>query len=130
MGVLSWGETVCAGLDHYLRTDFECDFIDVTPPACGEVTGEGSCSDGGARATYCEDGQVVVDDCASRGELCAVSAGGLSRCATFCDALTEAGSCRGGSAYWCEGGALKIRRCADCEQDCGWSERMAAYYCL
>jgi len=130
MGVLSWGETVCAGLDHYLRTDFECDFIDMSPPLCDDVTSQGSCSADQSRATYCEGGQIVTDDCAARGELCDVGGDGNSRCGPFCDGLDEAGTCRDGSAYWCEGGALRIRRCADCDQSCGWSEQLAAYYCL
>ncbi len=130
IGVLSWGETVCAGFDHYVRTDAECDFINGNQAGCGTETLEGRCSNDGSQAIYCDGTLVVTLDCAAGGGMCGLTNDGLYRCQSVCDQMDPRGMCQNNAAIWCENDVVKTRRCNECEQTCGWSEQLGAFYCL
>lgn len=129
VGVLSWGYDPCATVDHYVRTDHECAFINAYLPSCGAVTETGSCD--GDTAVYCASDAVVRDDCAARGELCEADAAGAFRCVPDpCAGETFAGRCDGTTAVWCDGGEVKRRECAPCAMGCGWVDDVGGYDCV
>lgn len=105
--------------------------IDAADPCDGE-TPAGRCD--GAAAVWCEGGAAQRVDCEARGQVCGDDGAGHLRCVDGaprpCDGETWEGRCDGTDAVWCDGDVLRVRRCADCGQACGWVEAYAGYYCL
>jgi len=102
------------------------------PDPCAGETAQGRCVDG--EAIWCAGGatrELRQDRCRERGEICADDGGGRMRCQPDpCVGEIAMGRCQGTEAIWCEGGRVRVRRCAECGQVCGWSEPHAAFYCL
>lgn len=102
--------------------------LDPTSP-CGDVTWEGHCE--GDTAVWCESDVLMSVDCTATGRTCGDDGTGLMRCLEDpCAGITWEGRCEGQNAVWCEDGEIKVRLCADCDQECGWVEEMGAYYCI
>ena len=76
LGVESWGDPSCVGIDHLIRLDALSEWIDETtaealrPPdvECDGLPPEGRCTDG--RLEICESGRFREVDCAASGLEC------------------------------------------------------------
>jgi len=128
IGTLSWGDEYCAEQDHFLRVDRVCDFLDPLVGGCGSLTAAGVCD--GQRARYCQDGEVVEQDCATPDEVCGDDGSGQQRCiADPCGGETLAGRCDGSRAIWCDGDGLHEEDCAVDGGRCG-ADAQARWRCL
>lgn len=131
MGTVSWGDPSCVDRDHFARVDHSCDLVSEVLGGCGDVTEVGTCN--GDVATYCAGGAVVETDCAASDRMCGPDEAGHMRCIARpdeCAGETYEGRCDGDDVIWCQEGRILIRRCAECEQSCGWSEGHEAFYCI
>lgn len=96
---------------------------------CEGETLEGRCEDG--EAIWCEGEVVHRELCEAPRWSCDETPEGQTRCIEDpCEGLTLEGECDGDTARWCESGVIKERRCADCEQQCAWSDEHNAIYCI
>ena len=132
MGTVSWGDPSCVDLDHFARTDDNCDLITEIVGDCGDVTEEGYCGDGDI-AIYCSGGALTENDCEDTDMVCGPDEAEQNRCVPppdTCEGETIEGRCDGNDVVWCHEGESRTRRCADCEQECGWSDSHEAYYCI
>jgi len=117
IGTLSWGQTLCAGRDHYVRVDRECAFLDGHVPLCAEIPATGRCE--GTMALRCEGERLIREDCATSGQRC--GADGLGRQACIpdpCGDETLAGRCEGPVAIWCAQGVIHHDDCATRDARC------------
>lgn len=99
--------------------------------ACQGETAQGRCD--GHTAVYCEGGQIQRVACADSNLACGTNESGQQRCvdsADRCAELGNEGACEDDDALWCDDGTIRRRRCADCDQVCGYSEAHAGHYCL
>lgn len=118
LGCLSWGERLCAGQDHFVRTDPECEFIRTYLSPCGEEDAQGRCD--GETAVYCQDDTIQRDDCAATGQLCRIGEDGARRCQPDpCQGETLEGRCDGGTAVYCEDDTVLQTECATNGEICG-----------
>ena len=136
-GDLSGGDPSCVGVDNYVRTDVQVEWIEsFTGPTaamgarCGAVDQVGRCV--GGSALYCEGESVVSDDCG--GGVCGWSDDAFGfRClegADPCEGVDGVGVCVAGVARWCDFGTLRERDCRACSQICGTDPEYAGVYCL
>ena len=73
LGVESWGDPSCVGIDHLTRLDPILDWLDSErvarrAPCESELDALGECN--GQTARWCEDGRVLERDCEANGQLC------------------------------------------------------------
>jgi hypothetical protein len=102
---------------------------------CGSVTWEGECE--GAELIWCEEGQLLVADCANLGGTCGWSEEiGGNDCVNIdseCGAETYEGRCDGTTVVWCEEDVVYEADCANLEDVpgaiCGYSCEANAYDC-
>ncbi len=138
LGVVSWGDYSCVGVDHFTRVDAEAAWLDETladrsADYCRGVGDAGLCLSG--VRFWCLGGAIAQDDCVLQGGRC-VETGAGSRCEDAgtidpCNRLGFAGACNPGEvAVWCENGEVKKRRCAPCGQVCAWTGSDIGYYCV
>jgi hypothetical protein len=125
VGVLSSGSTSCVGIDRYVRVDSALAWIEDTraaaeSDACGGLDWEGDCRSGGA--SFCSDGRIVFQACASK-DICGYSrsAGGY-RCIDAaldpCRGVGRVASCSDDAVVRCDAGHLVRRDCAACGLRC------------
>ena len=101
---------------------------------CGGVTYDGCCD--GQVATWCEDGELVTDDCSQYDGSCGwvdgsgyycesdggADPGGLPKACPGsdpCGGITEEGCCDGQMLRWCEGSSVQSESCPG---GCGWGD--------
>jgi hypothetical protein len=123
IGVLSFGEDTCTGLDVAVRTAPVVDWIESViqelddPPsdACENVGATGFCD--GGRAVYCTADTLRVDSCAAN-DVCGWHEGDGFRCIAPaddpCSGIGSQGQCQDGRALNCNAGELDEQRCG-CE---------------
>ena len=101
---------------------------------CGEVTFEGQCD--AEVVSWCEDGELMVADCAEIGGHCGWSfEDGFFDCLDLddpCLGATFEGTCSddGATVTWCEDGQVFESDCLELGRTCGWSEEASAYDCV
>lgn len=126
IGDLSEGDAECGRRDDFVRVDAIRPWIEAltgpTPPAgpvpCGDVTEVGTCSEGGAVATFCDAGELVSERCS---EVCGWAGVGwrcVARASDPCGGLSHLGVCVDEVAHWCDRGMLRQRDCGACEETC------------
>ncbi len=109
--------------------------IPAAPDSCGLVTWEGQCE--GTELTWCEDGQVLVADCAELGGTCGwsddIGAYDCVNADSGCGGETYEGRCDGNTVVWCEEGVVYEADCGDIADlpgaTCGYSCEASAYDC-
>ena len=130
IGVLSYGDQSCVGLDHFTRIDSYLEWIEehtgpVTVPeerSCEELAVSGRCNPEGTVATLCTDEMVEIQRCEA-GEHCAWSTQAEGwRCLPddedTCEGVTYYGQCQDGVLQWCDQGTLQTRNCLACGERC------------
>lgn len=133
LGVVSYGEGSCVGIDHFADVGYVADWIEGfvrDSMSCGNVGDAGLCDGGTAR--WCEAGQMKALDCAQMGLVCGRDEADRARCVENpCRAMTRAGHClQGDVAAWCEDGVPRFRHCRPCGQVCGFAGDDLGYYCV
>ena len=133
IGTVSWGDESCSGIDHFADLSADTEWIDTflsQANDCGSIDEVGICS--GDVARWCENEQLVEQDCARTGEICGRMGNGLFRCMPDpCGGVTFQGYCDEGEvARWCEDGELRWRKCIPCGQVCDWTGEKLGYYCV
>jgi hypothetical protein len=111
-GTVSWGDESCVDLDHFARTDDNCDLWDDVTDPCGGETLTGRCD--GTTAIWCEGDEVVRQDCFDWGLECGDDDRGRMRCVApidSCNGETFAGRCSAGAAVWCDDGEVIREEC-------------------
>jgi hypothetical protein len=129
-GVLSHGDTSCVGRDNFTRVDLYKSWIESYtgptprpgPQPCGAIDAEGHCSMDRARATYCQNNELQIDECDS-GNPCAWSTAAqgwrcLDPALDPCSGQTYAGSCNQNVLRWCDRGQIFERNCQACGEAC------------
>lgn len=134
LGVVSWGDPSCMDVDYFADVGHVADWVN------GYVDGTLDCENldliglcDGTVARWCDAGQVRTADCATLSQkICGKNASGQFRCiADPCEGVTWQGACRTGDiAVWCEDNELKQRRCAPCNQTCGFAGDDLGQYCV
>jgi MYXO-CTERM domain-containing protein len=129
LGVESWGDPSCWGVDHLTRLDTLADWIDDltgsspdAPEPCGEVEPDGQC--GGDVFQWCQDGQLRRRDCTLAGLECRGPGDGAGGCfePDPCEGITSAGVCDGGSVVRCRFSELVREHCAEAGLGCDSDE--------
>ncbi len=120
LGVESYGDQSCVGIDHLTRLDVVADFIagiaggETPVDPCAELDYLGRCS--GDVAEWCDQGSFQSLDCAAQGERCAFvdnqTGYYCSSNAVGCGDVTRAGTCRGDTFVRCRNDALVEEDCA------------------
>jgi hypothetical protein len=122
MGVtsrISDGET-CLGNTYYVRTDTLATWLEDHLPSgpCGFETWEGRCEEG--VAVWCEEREIVRQDCTESGLECTLDPTGLHRCTPPCLDETYEGRCdEEGWAVWCEDESIERWNCEALGLNCG-----------
>ncbi len=147
VGVLSWGDELCAHQDHFVRTDYECEFIEpflgCTPSCAGATCGDDGC---GGTCGGCDDGDACngVETCEA-GQ-CAAGAPLICDDGDVCNGVEacSAGECLFGSPLDCDDGdactedacgaegcvSSVISGCCVDDADCGAGERCDDSACV
>jgi hypothetical protein len=141
VGALSWGDESCTGYDRYTRVDLVQDWIaayagdipGAEPVPCGAVTARGQCSTDGRVASFCEQGTLRHDPCATA-EVCHDD-GDEARCVALadapCGAITGYGACDGEVLSWCDHDVLRERDCGSCgDQVCVLVDTTVGFGCV
>lgn len=125
LGVESWGDQSCVGVDHLTRLDVIANWIDGIeagePPesACGDVDYRGRCD--GAMAEWCDNGQLRQRDCELRGQICEYvddEVGFFCADPPPCGDIDVRGVCDGPAVVRCRFGALEHTDCEASGQIC------------
>lgn len=129
LGVESWGDPSCWGVDHLTRLDRIADWIDErtglspdAPEPCGDVDEEGQCD--GDVFQWCQDDRLRRRDCGQAALECRAPgdlAGGCFE-PDPCEGITSAGVCDGETVVRCRFGALVREPCAERGQGCSSDE--------
>ena len=136
---VSCGDDGCGGTCGTCGDDASCQGGSCVSSSggCGEVTYDGCCD--GQVATWCDEGELVTDDCTQYDGQCGwvdgsgyycesdggADPGGLPKAcpgsppADPCGGLTEEGCCDGLLLRWCEGSTIQSE---SCEGGCGWGD--------
>ena len=130
-GTLEGGEGSCVGVDFFVRTDVQIDWIAdaIGPTTCDAVSDAGVCD--GNVALRCQGGQVTTERCDQQ-EICAQDpASGVLGCVPdpSCGELTPEGVCDAQTARWCEDDERREQRCAVTEV-CTFSDSAGGNRCL
>jgi hypothetical protein len=141
VGVLSWGDPSCTGLDRFTRVDLVQDWLvdfagpipAALPQPCSDVDTAGRCSADARVATYCEGDTRRVDPCADD-EVC-LDDGTRARCVPAasapCGTTTAFGACADGVLSWCDGDVVRTRDCGECgEQFCRLVDNAQGFACV
>ena len=125
LGVESWGDPSCFGVDHLTRLDQIADWIDgltglspEAPEPCGDVTAEGECN--GETYEWCQDDRLRRRDCAIASLECRAPGDLDGGCfePDPCEGITSAGVCDGDTVVRCRFGSLVREHCADTDESC------------
>lgn len=139
LGVESWGDPSCLGVDHLTRLDRLADWIDQNTPAdpggpvdpdpmepepdpndaCGGLDYLGRCD--GDVAEWCGDGEIQRRDCARRGLVCAYvddEIGYFCTDADPCEGVPPTGICDGDTVVRCRLGEMTSEHCGDVGEIC------------
>ncbi len=136
LGVESWGDQSCVGVDHLTRLDIIADWIESIdsgmPPEteCGDLDYRGRCDE--TTAIWCEAGQLRERDCASRGEICEFvddETGFFCAEAPPCGDVDSRGACEGDTVVRCRFGELRYEDCSAEGRICG-SDASGAFCAL
>ena len=108
LGVESWGDPSCLGVDHLTRLDVISDWIDDVvanyleveqlSPECRAAGPDGRCQD--EILTWCQEGEVLSRDCAEEGLRCKPresAEGNDCLQPDICEVLGSRGTCDGDS---------------------------------
>ena len=125
LGVESWGDPSCWGVDHLTRLDQIADWIDErtglspeAPEPCGDVDAEGQCA--GEVFEWCQDDRLRRRNCAQAALECRapgeLDGGCFER--DPCEGITSAGVCDGDTVVRCRFGGLVREHCAESGQGC------------
>ena len=134
LGVESWGDPSCLGVDHLTRLDVIADWIDENvaqyleveqvSPECRAAGPDGRCD--GDTLEWCEDGEVMIRDCAEEGLACNRSEDGPGYDCLEpdpCEVLGSRGACDGDTVQRCRFGELQLTDCSEegkvCRADAG-----------
>ena len=136
LGVESWGDPSCVGVDHLTRLDVVADWIDeVTgdnppmPDACGDLDYLGRCD--GTVAEWCGDDTIERRDCADRRQVCAYIDDQQGHFCVEppnnCGDIASSGVCQGEVVVRCRFGELVEEDCAANDESC--SEDAGGAFC-
>ncbi len=130
VGDLSWGDPSCTGRDRYARVDVLRTWIEewtgptpgAGPVPCGAVTSEGRCSSNQTEVTFCRDGGLVRETCATN-SVCGWNSNEsgwrcLPRASDPCQGIGFAGECNNNTLRWCDRGQVLTRPCGQCGETC------------
>ncbi|MEE2756262.1 MAG: S1 family peptidase [Myxococcota bacterium] len=132
LGVESWGDPSCLGVDHLIRLDTIADWIDsvsedaMRPPdsQCIDLPEHGVCD--GERLQRCDSGRYIEIDCDAQGLECR-AADGSNRVGCFeidvCANVGSIGVCEDNKVIRCRFGDILIDDCTErdlvCRRDRG-----------
>ncbi|MGC6415620.1 MAG: S1 family peptidase [Bradymonadia bacterium] len=131
LGVESWGDPSCLGIDHLIRLDAIADWIDMTtaeatrPPdaECATVPAEGQCIDQQLRR--CNGGRYIEIDCQAEGLECRTGEDN-NRFGCYeidlCARVGSTGMCDDDKVVRCRFGELVFEDCAATEEVCTQDE--------
>jgi V8-like Glu-specific endopeptidase len=133
IGTVSWGDENCTGVDHFGDAQYDYDWINnfvQQAGGCGNIDAVGRCL--GNRVMYCDNEQLVEQDCAQEGLICDLDEANQYRCVPDpCEGITFQGECESGDvAVWCEKKQILRRHCQPCGQTCGWAGDALGNYCV
>ena len=119
-GTVSWGNQDCVSEDHFARTDYyySCisQYLEESSDPCDGVGYQGYCD--GNTAVWCDNNQLVSQDCELQNKICGVDGSGNYRCVDPCDGETITGRCDGNTAVWCERGQVYREDCSLLGKNC------------
>lgn len=141
LGVESFGDQSCVGIDNLTRLDLIQGWIEsvlADPPEAGEdpcrgVDFQGRCT--GDIAEWCDNGSLRRRDCTQVGETCGFvndEIGYFCRDApreSECGDLDFLGACEGNVAVWCADGRVRRRDCGETDEFCQYLDPNRGYYC-
>ncbi|MFH1809572.1 MAG: trypsin-like serine protease [Pseudomonadota bacterium] len=143
LGALSWGDSSCTGLDHYIRSDVIRSWVEqyagATPPltgtgGCGTTTASGRCESSNTVAVYCDGNQLRQDNCASQSLVCGYDSGAqgyrcIQQTVDPCQGLTAIGQCQNATVMWCASGQIRSFDCSQCGWGCAYIDGTVGYDC-
>ncbi|MBV72088.1 MAG: hypothetical protein CMH52_12240 [Myxococcales bacterium] len=127
LGVESWGDPSCLGVDHLVRLDAIADWIDSVSedamrppdPECTVLPNQGLCD--GDVLQRCDSGRYIEIDCDAQGLECR-PADGSSRVGCFeidvCANVGSVGICEDNKVIRCRFGDILTDDCTDRDQVC------------
>lgn len=126
VGTVSWGDESCVDIDYFARTDDNCDLWDehVHADPCDGESFPGRCA--GEVAIWCDDEEILRDNCGARGLLCGDDGHGRMRCVEVpdpCGDETPTGRCSGNTAIWCAGETILRQDCTASGLTCDRNDR-------
>jgi len=138
------GDDGCGGSCDACEAGLTCELGICVGDACMGITYDGCCD--GDVATWCDEGELLTEDCAGLPGSCGWDAesgyfcesdggedpGGLPKACPGdedpCTGLSEEGCCDGQKILWCEGGQLQELKCGP-GGGCGWNPAIDEYDC-